>query len=527
MNQAEVICTLLIVIAALVMLAKKAALPYPVLLVIGGLVLGLVPGLPALELKPDMVFLLLLPPLLYPAAIFTSWRDFRANLNIILLHAVGLVLLTSLVVGLVAHALTGLPWAVAFTLGAIISPTDAVAASAIAARLRVPGIIVTTLEGESLVNDATAIVAYRFAIAAMMGGTFSLSEASLRFVLVALGGTGIGLVVGWLAAHLQRRLDDPSIQTTISLLTPFSAYIPAERLDVSGVLAVVSCGLFMGWRAPQILTYRTRLNLYAFWEMMVFFLNGLAFVLIGLQLRQILHFLSGHSLKQFLWQSALISCTVIVVRIAWVFPSTYLLHWTSATLPKKEPYPAWQSVAIVAWTGMRGVVSLAAALAVPQTLPDGSPFPGRDYIMFVTFCVILATLVVQGLSLPVLIRRLGVVDDGLLNIEERTARLKANEAALAYISEVDKRYPSDLVERLRAEYDDRIRQLEVCANTGGDRSGGLVAPSYQKLQQEALDVERRTIIQLRDEYVINDEALRRIQSDLDHAEARLHGYEGE
>jgi monovalent cation/hydrogen antiporter len=527
MNQAEVICTLLIVIAALVMLAKKVALPYPVLLVIGGLVLGLVPGLPALKLEPDMVFLLLLPPLLYPAAIFTSWRDFRANLDSILLHAVGLVLLTSVLVGVVAHALTGLPWAVAFTLGAIISPTDAVAASAIATRLRVPGIIVTTLEGESLVNDATAIVAYRFAIAAMMGGTFSLSEASLRFVLVALGGTGIGLVVGWLAAHLQRRLDDPSIQTTISLLTPFSAYLPAERLDVSGVLAVVSCGLFMGWRAPQILTYRTRLNLFAFWEMMVFLLNGLAFVLIGLQLRQILHFLSGHSLKQFLWQSALISCTVIVVRIAWVFPSTYLLHWTRATSRKKEPYPAWQSVAIVAWTGMRGVVSLAAALAVPLTLPDGSPFPGRDYIMFVTFCVILATLVVQGLSLPALIRRLGVVDDGLLNVEERTARLKANEAALAYLSEIDHQYPADLVERLRAEYDDRIRQLEVCANNDGDGSCALVSPSYEKLQQEALDVERRTIIQLRDEYVINDEALRRIQSDLDHAEARLHGYEGE
>jgi CPA1 family monovalent cation:H+ antiporter len=222
------------------------------------------------------------------------------------------------------------------------------------------------------------------------------------------------------------------------------------------------------------------------------------------------------------WQGVLISCAAIVVRIAWVFPSTYLLHLMSVFLRKRDPYPAWQNVAIVAWTGMRGVVSLAAALAVPLKLWDGSPFPGRDYILFITFWVILATLVLQGLTLPVLIRRLGVVDDGLANVEERTARLKANEAALAYLAEVDSQFPPDIVERLRVEYDDRIRQLEVCDSISGDRSDGLIAPSYQRLQQDALDVERGTIIQLRDEYVINDEVLRRIQSDIDHAEARLH-----
>jgi CPA1 family monovalent cation:H+ antiporter len=213
------------------------------------------------------------------------------------------------------------------------------------------------------------------------------------------------------------------------------------------------------------------------------------------------------------------------VRIAWVFTSTYPLPFMSASLRKRDPYPAWQNVAIVAWTGMRGVVSLAAALAVPLTLSDGSPFPGRDYILFITFCVILATLVLQGLSLPVLIRRLGVVDDGLANVEERTARLKANEAALAYPAEVHSQFPPDIVERLRVEYDDRIRQLEVCAGSGEDRSAGSIAPSYQRLQQDALKVERRTIIQLRDEYLINDEVLRRIQSDLDHVEARLHVHE--
>src|SRR5580704_10522046 len=347
MNPAEVICTLLIVVATLAIVAKKVELPYPVLLVIGGLALGFVPGLPAVQLSPDIVFLFLLPPLLYPAAVFTSWRDFRANLRPILFLAIGLVLLTTVVVAAVAHALTGLPWPAAFVLGAIISPPDAVAATAITSRLRVPRMIVTILEGESLVNDATALVAYRFAIAAMMSGTFSLSEASLRFVLAALGGTGIGLAVGWLASQLQRRLDDPPVQITISLLTPFAAYIPAERLHVSGVLAVVASGLFLGWRAPQILSSRMRLNAYVFWEMMVFLLNGLVFVLIGLQLPRILHTLSGHSLKQFIWHGALISCAAIVVRIAWVFTATYLLRLIRNSWRKRDSYPPWQNVTII------------------------------------------------------------------------------------------------------------------------------------------------------------------------------------
>ncbi len=520
MNRAEIICTLLIAVAGLAILATKVALPYPVLQVIGGLALAFVPGLPSIQLQPDFVFLFLLPPLLYPAALFTSWRDFRANLTPIALLAIGLVLLTIVTVATVAHALTGLPWAAAFSLGAVVSPTDAVAATAIGSRLRVPSRIVTILEGESLVNDATALVAYRFAIAATVSGRFSLSEAGGRFVLVAVGGTAIGLVIGWLASHVQRRLDDPPVQITISLLTPFAAYVPAERLQVSGVLAVVAAGLFLGWRSPETLTSRTRLNAFVFWEMMVFLLNGLVFVLIGLQLPRILHGLPGRSLKQLIWHGTLVSGAVIAVRIAWVFGATGLLGRANIAFGKKDPYSAWRNVVIVSWTGMRGVVSLAAALALPLTLVDGRPFPGRDYILFITFWVILATLVLQGLSLPALIRGLGVADDGIARMEERTARLKANEAALAYLAEVDRRFPNELVERLRVEYNDRIRQLEVCADTRADRSSGLIA-SFQRLQQEALDVERRTIIQLRNEYVINDEVLRRIQSDLDHAEARL------
>jgi monovalent cation/hydrogen antiporter len=351
---------------------------------------------------------------------------------------------------------------------------------------------------------------------------FGSSEAAVRFALVALGGAGIGLAVGWLVSRIQRRLDDPPVQVTISLLTPFAAYIPAERLDVSGVLAVVACGLVLGWRAPQILTSRTRLNLFTFWEMVVFLLNGLIFVLIGMQLSHILRTFSVQRLEQLVWLGAAISLAAILVRIIWVFASANAMRWLSFSLNRPDPDPDWRNMAIIAWTGMRGVVSLAAALAVPLTLSDRSPFPGRDSIVFITFSVILATLVLQGLSLPILIRRLGVMDDGRANLEERTARLKANEAALAYLAEVEGRFPADLVERLRVEYDDRIRQLEVCASTGGNRSARLALPLYERLQQEALTVERRTIIQLRDEYIINDEVLRRIQRDLDYAEARLH-----
>lgn len=521
MNQVETVVALLIVVAALAIAAKRIALPYPVLLVVAGLALGFVPGLPPLKLNPEMVLLFVLPPLLYPAALFTSWRDFRANLTPILWLAIGLVLVTTLAIGLVAHVLGGLPWAAAFALGAIVSPPDAVAATAISKRLRLPRRIATILEGESLVNDATALVAYRFAVAAVLvGSSFSFGAASLRFVWVAIGGIGFGLFVGWIASHVQRRLDDPPIQITISLLTPFAAYIPAERLHVSGVLAVVAAGLFLGWRSPRMLTSRTRLYAQIFWEIVVFLLNGLVFIMIGLQLRGILERLAGQSFATLLTQGMLLSATAIVVRMLWVVSAAYVQR----RLRQGQPSPPWQHAVIVGWTGMRGVVSLAAALAIPLTLADGSLFPGRDYILFATFCIIFATLVLQGVSLPFLIRSLGVEDDGSAELEERTARLKANEAALAYLEELkgNADIPPEILARLRAGYDDRLRQLDACADCSAEKGGAHPAASlYQRLEQEALTVERRTIIQLRDEYVINDEVLRRIQRDLDLAEARL------
>ena len=451
----------------------------------------------------------------------TSWRDFHANLRPISLLAIGLVLFTTIIIAWLAHCLTGIPLAAGFVLGAIISPPDAVAATAITERLRVPQRIVTVLEGESLVNDATALVAYRFAIAAVVTGTFSLSRAGLHFVVAAAGGVLIGLGIGWLAAKIQGRLDDPPVQVTISLLTPFAAYLPADRLGVSGVLAVVTAGLYIGWRSPETINSRMRLQAYPVWEMVVFLLNGVVFILIGLQLPEVMRHLAGQPKVQLVWDALLISLAVILIRFLWVFPATYLPRLLSKKLRKRDPYPDWRHVTIVGWTGMRGVVSLAAALALPLTVQDGSPFPGRDLILFFSFAVILATLVLQGLSLPSLIRWLKVVDDGVHEKEEREARLRANQAALARLEELRGNHDEAALTHLRTEYEDRIRQLEIIAADGEAKVNSLHTSAYQRLLQEALAIERRTIIQLRNERAINDTVLRRIQHDLDLAEGTL------
>ncbi len=422
MHQAEIIVLLFAAVAALAVAARKLALPYPVVLVLAGLALSFIPHLPQVRLDPNLVFFFFLPPLIYPAALFTSWRDFRRNLRPILLLAIGLVLFTTITIACVAHSIApSLPWAAAFALGAIVSPPDAIAATSVIRRLSVPHRIETVLEGESLVNDATALVALQFAIAALMTGTFSLGHATLRFVWVAAGGIAFGLLVGVVMRWVHRHLDDPPVQITISLLTPFLAYLPAERLHVSGVLATVAAGIFLGWHSPLIVSARYRLQASAFWEMVVFLLNGFVFITIGLQLPGILRALHAASLLSLIRDAILVSGAVILVRITWVVPATYLPRLFSKKLRARYPIPPWQHVTLVAWCGMRGVVSLAAAFALPFALSNGRAFPGRDYILFLTFCVILATLVLQGLTLPILIRKLGVRGDGATDEEERFA----------------------------------------------------------------------------------------------------------
>jgi Na+/H+ antiporter len=519
----ELLLGLLLAVAGLALLARKLQIAYPIPLVIGGLVLGFVPGLPRLHLNPDLIFVLFLPPLLYPAAFFTSWRDFHTNIGPILRLAIGLVLLTTVAVAWFAHQFMGFPLAAAFVLGAIISPPDAIAATAITQNLRVPRRIITILDGESLVNDATSLTAYRFAVVATVTGTFSLAEASVRFVIVVAGGILVGLAMGWIGSSVQRRLDDPPVQTTLSLLTPYVTYLAAEKMQVSGVLAVVIAGLFVGWRAPEVLTSRMRLVSFAVWGMVVFILNGFIFILIGLQLPEVVHGISRHSLGGALWLAVLVVGLIIVVRFLWFFAAVSVSRAMSRVTHRRSAELSLRHLVLLSWAGMRGVDSLAAALALPLVTRSGAPFPDRALIVFLTFSVILATLVVQGLTLTPMIRWLRIVGDSSLEEEERQARLKANQAGLAKLAEIAKHrhLEESVMGRLRAEYEDRIQQLAAPEPGDDPTKLSFFSPAYEELLREILGEERRTILRLRNERAINDQVLRRIQRDIDLAEARL------
>ena len=541
MYQIEIILGLLVAVAVLATLATRLAVPYPILLVLGGSALGFVPGLPPVELDPELVFLLFLPPLLYVSALFTSWRDFRANVRPITLLAVGLVLMTTFVVAAVVHTVIGLPWGAAFVLGAIVSPTDAIAATTVAQRLGVPRRIVTILEGESLVNDATGIVAYRVAVAAVVTGAFSIWEAGLQFVIGAAGGIAAGFAVGWLVVWARRHLsEDPSVQNIVSLLTPFVAYLAAEELPhsfwemlhelygvpgdlhFSGVLAVVTTGLYLGRKGPYIISSGTRLQGYATWELITFLMNGLIFILIGLQLRSVVEGLDDYTAGQLVSYALLTSLTVILVRMVWVIPATYVPRWASRRIRERDPSPPWRSVSVIAWTGMRGVISLAAALALPLQMASGVQFPDRDLIIFLTFCVILATLVVQGLSLPVLIRALGLEDDRIGDKEETHGRISIAEAALERLNElVDEDWVrEDTAERIRSLYS--YRRNRFASRFDGDPEGVEVrSAAYQRLMAELLGAQRLRLIMMRDEGSIGDEVMHRIERDLDLEESRL------
>lgn len=529
MAELTLLCLVLMLIAALDIAARKVHLPYPVLMVLCGLALGLVPRLPQISFPPELVLPVFLPPLLFPAALLTSWRDFKNNLRPIMLLAVGLVLLTMAVVAWAAHAwIPGLPWAAAFVLGAIVAPPDAVAATAVFERLEVPRRIVVILEGESLVNDTVALVAYRFAIAAVVTGSFSPMAATLQLPAVALGGIVIGGAMGLGVDWILRRLNDPPVQVTITLLAPFLAYLSAEQVGCSGALAIVTAGVLVGWRLPRMVGARTRLDMSAFWRMLVYLLNGIVFVFIGLELPQVTQGLSQHTAwSQLLWQAGAISLVTIVLRLFWIFPAAYIPRFLSPALRQRDPYPDWRHIVIIGWSGMRGVDSLATALALPVVTAAGAPFPGRDIIIFVSFVVILLTLVAQGLSLPVLIRLLGVKGDERAGCEEQEARLAANQAALQYLERLEKTEAEHhhQLNLLQAEYHERLAQLEE-EEKEDDANPESPDPAplsrFHQFARAALQVERDAVIDLRNRNRINDETLRTVQRDIDLADARLH-----
>ena len=518
-----VLAALLIAAAGLLVAAQALRVPYPILLVLGGLALGFIPGIPRIELPPDLVLIAVLPPLLYGVAFFTSLRDLRANAGPITLLAIGLVLTTMLLVALVAHTvIPGFSWPGAFVLGAIVSPTDPTAATAIAQRLGLPRRLIGLVEGESLVNDGTALVAYRYAVAAVVTGSFSFAAASGRFVLSVAGGIAIGLAAGFLIRQARRRIDNPPVEITISILSGYFAYLPAQAAGVSGVLAAVTAGIYMGWHTPELTTAQTRLQGIAVWEILFFLLNGLLFALVGLQLPVILDALSGRSAATLVSYAAIVTSVVIAARFLWIFPATYLPLLRSRGGRDTANAP-WKGATILAWSGMRGAVSLAAALALPLATDAGRPFPNRELIIFLTFSIILGTLVVQGVTLPGLIRVLGLVDDGLAEKEEAKARIYAAEAALARLDELieEEWVRDDTAERLRGLFNFRRERFRSRFDPDSDGAVEDRSVSYQRLLRELLEAERRAVLELRRNGRIDDEVMRRVVRDLDLEEARL------
>jgi Na+/H+ antiporter len=499
----EFCIALLVAVAGLARLAGAFNVPYPVFLVLGGLGLGLIPGLPTVELDPDVVLLVFLPPLVYHAAFLTSPRELRAHMLDIGALAVGLVLLTMGVVAVASHELIGgLTWAEAFVLGAIVAPTDPIAATAVFGRLGAPDSLTTVVEGEALVNDGTALVAFRVALGAVTGAHFAAGDAALQFVVSAIGGVAVGLAAGFVAKRIRQHLDDPPVEITISLFTPYLAYLPAERLDVSGVLAAVAAGLYLAWQSPTgLFSASTRLQATAFWDVLVFLLNSLLFVIVGLQIRPVLEALGDWSPTKLAGGAALTVAAVLVTRATW------LLTHAGRSFGERV---------VIAWAGMRGAVSLAAALSVPTDAP------GRPLILFLTFATILVTLVGQGLTLPAVVRRFAPEDaDTAAQEAEEKARIEATEAALEQLDRLAERegLSDDAVRHARHRYEMRLTHL-----TDGEDASEL--PLTRDLQKELAATERETIERLHGEGHLDQDTARRLERELDLEEERWDELEG-
>jgi len=525
MGHAEIlIAALLFAVAGLSAVARRISVPYPIVLVVSGALFGFVPGVPAVRLNPNVVLVVFLPPLVYGAAFFANLGDMRANLRGLTLSSVGLVLVTTVVVAAVAHGLVqGLPWGAAFALGAVVSPTDPLAAATIMRRLDFPRRLVSAIEGEGLFNDATALVAYRVAVAAVVGGGFSMLSAGGKFILAAAGGVAIGLAVGWVIAAIRARIDDPQTSITISLFSGYAAFIPANAIGASGVLAAVTTGIYMGVRGPSIIDARTRLQGFFVWDVLDFIINASLFVLVGLELRTVVSGLAGVSALTLARYGLAVSGVVVLTRLVWFFTVPYLIRLLDRRPAQRARRVGAGPRLVIAWSGMRGAVSLAAALALPLRTGHGAAFPDRDLIIFLTFAVIFTTLVLQGLSLPALIHRLGVVRDGSEDAEELRARLAATKAALAQIDRLaaEDWTRDDTIERMRGIYEYRKRRFAARAGKIEDDGYEDRSLAYQHVVQSVLGAQRDALIQMRNDGEISNEVMNRVVQELDLEESRL------
>jgi len=520
----QIFLILLAVLAGTALLARRLSVAPAILLLLAGIALAFVPGVPSLELPPELVLLVVLPPLIYSASVAMSWREFKSNLRPIILLSVGCVIFTACAVAAATHYLIGLPWDVGFLLGAIVAPPDVVAPLAIARKLGLPRRILIILEGEGLANDATALILYRFAVVAISTGAFSLTKATGTFAGIVACEVLFGAAVGWLSLRARHRARDPQIEITLSLITPYIAYWVPEHFGGSGVIATVACGLYMSWNGPLLISAATRLQGIFFWDLVIYMVEGLLFLLTGFQMRALYEKSKAFPLDEILSATALVAVIIIVARFAWVFAATYLPRMLSKRMRERDPYLSWQGVFVISFTGVRGAVSLAAALALPLALPDGEAFPYRDLILFVAFGVILITLIGLGLGLPPVVRWLGIAqagrDEHVAEIEsEIAARREALGAALASLDAItdDRELSDEVVKLLRARHETRANQLPDSLDPQVDD----VTAAGIDLTRELIGQERKFIHALLRDGKITDEIRRHIERDLDLEEASL------
>lgn len=520
----QIFLILLAVLAGTALVARRIDVAPAILLLLAGIALAFVPGMPPVELPPELVLLVVLPPLIYSASVAMSWREFKSNLRPIILLAVGCVIFSAFAVAAATHYLIGLPWPVGFLLGAIVAPPDVVAPLAIARKLGMPRRVLVILEGEGLANDATALILYRFALGAIMTGMFSLPKAAGTFIVIVVGEILFGAAVGWASLRARHRARDPQVEITLSLITPYIAFWIPEHFGGSGVIATVACGLYMSWNGPLLISSATRLQGIFFWDLVIYLIEGLLFLLTGFQMRSLYDRSKEFPLVDMLSATALVAVIVVLARFVWVFPASYLPRLISRKIRERDPSPSWRTTFVVAFTGVRGAVSLAAALALPFALPSGEPFPYRDLILFVAFGVIFITLVGLGLSLPAVVRWLGVAEEGRdEHIAEHEAEIAARREALAAALQSldamtdDRELSDEVVKLLRARHEIRSSQLPDSL----DPDHHDVTAAQTKLTRELIAVERKFVHGLLRDGRITDEARRRIERDLDLEEASL------
>ena len=515
----------------LILLARRLKIAYPIFLVLAGLIISIIPGMPVINIEPELIFLIFLPPLLYEAAWWTSWNEFWKWKRPISLLAFGLVFFTSTVVAYtVSSFIPGFTLATGFLLGGIISPPDAIAATAVLKNIRVPKRIITILEGESLVNDASSLTVFRFALAAAVtAGQFSFQEASISFITVTIMGIVVGLAVAQLVYLIHRFLPTTaSIDSAFTLISPYLMYLAAEEFHFSGVMAVVSGGLFLSYRSHEIFTDgQSRLQTLNVWSTLSIILNGLVFILIGLELPAIVSGLEGYSLAEACKYGLLVSAMVILIRMIWIYPGTFIPRWIFKSVRKKEPNPGWKFSFIIGWAGMRGVVSLAAALSLPMTLDNGNPLPERNLIIFITFVVILVTLVFQGLTLPFIIKALKIEEiDPMIPEEKQEAEIHIRiiNAALNRLADKHKAEmeDNDLLLHLKSEFESHLShthlKLDCMECLEKDQKELLV---YRHVLKDIYHFQRKELFQIRKEKIYSDEAIRKEEMQVDIAEIRI------